>query len=100
MEIRTYIRFVVAWRMIIILGIISLVYACSCPDEKISHLSVIAPSRHTLLAVTPSLSLQLTGDTLNKSYPQLRTGEAFPITGILRVDGILYRFMGGDSLRI
>ncbi|WP_303330925.1 DUF4964 domain-containing protein, partial [Bacteroides acidifaciens] len=100
MEIRTYIRFVVAWRMIIILGIISLVYACSCPDEKISHLSAIAPSRHTLLAVTPSLSLQLTGDTLNKSYPQLRTGEAFPITGILRVDGILYRFMGGDSLRI
>ena len=41
MEIRTYIRFVVAWRMIIILGIISLVYACSCPDEKISHLSVL-----------------------------------------------------------
>ena len=100
MEIRTYISLVATWRMIIILGIISLVYACSCPDEKISHLSVIAPSRHTLLAVTPSLSLQLTGDTLNKSYPQLRTGKAFPITGILRVDGILYRFMGGDSLRI
>ena len=100
MEIRTYISLVATWRMIIISGIISLVYACSCPNEKISHLSAIVPSRHTLLAVTPSLSLQLTGDTLNKSYPQLRTGKAFPITGILRVDGILYRFMGGDSLRI
>ena len=93
MEIRTYISLVATWRMIIILGIISLVYACSCPDEKISHLSAIAPSRHTLLAVTPSLSLQLTGDTLNKSYPQLRTGKVFPITGLLRVDGILYRFI-------
>lgn len=100
MEIRTYISLVATWRMIIILGIISLVYACSCPDEKISHLSAIAPSRHTLLAVTPSLSLQLTGDTLNKSYPQLRTGKVFPITGLLRVDGKAYRFMGGDSLRI
>ena len=100
MEIRTHIRLVVAWRIIVISGIISLIYACSYSEEKISHLSGIVPSRHTLLAVTPSLSLQLTGDTLNKSYPQLKTGKAFPITGILRVDGILYRFMGGDSLRI
>lgn len=100
MEIRMYIRFVATWRMIIASGIISLIYACACPDEKTPRLSAIVPTEHTLLAVTPSLSLQLTGDTLNKSYPQLRTGKAFPITGILRVDGIPYRFMGGDSLRI
>ena len=100
MEIRMYIRFVATWRMIIASGIISLIYACACSDEKIPRLSAIVPTEHTLLAVTPSLSLQLTGDTLNKSYPQLRTGKEFPITGILRVDGIPYRFMGGDSLRI
>ena len=100
MEIRMYIRFVATWRMIIASGIISLIYACACPDEKTPRLSAIVPTEHTLLAVTPSLSLQLTGDTLNKSYPQLRTGKAFPISGFLRVDGIPYRFMGGDSLRI
>lgn len=100
MEIRMYIRFVATWRMIIASGIISLIYVCACPDEKTPRLSAIVPTEHTLLAVTPSLSLQLTGDTLNKSYPQLRTGKAFPITGFLRVDGIPYRFMGGDSLRI
>ena len=40
------------------------------------------------------------GDTLNKSYPKLRTGKVFPITGVLCVDGKAYRFMGSDSLRI
>ena len=56
MEIRTHIRLVVAWRIIVISGIISLIYACSYSEEKISHLSGIAPVEHTLLAVTPSRS--------------------------------------------
>ncbi|MEY8687457.1 DUF4965 domain-containing protein [Bacteroides sp. AN502(2024)] len=100
MEIKTHIGLIMAWRIIIISGIISLVYACSYSEKKISHLSGVVPSEHTLLAITPDVSIKVIGDSLNKSYPQLRTGKAFPITGILCVDSKAYRFMGGDSLRI
>lgn len=100
MEIRTHIKFVVVWRVIIISGIISLIYACSHLDKKPLPLSDIAPSGHIPLAISPGFSIKVMGDTLNESYPYLRLGKVFPITGILRVDGKLYRFMGDDSLRI
>ena len=100
MEMKTNVRLVGVWRVIIISVIVSLIYACSCPDRKILSLSDITPSEHTLLAITPDFSLKELGDTLNKSYPKLRTGKVFPITGVLCVDGKAYRFMGSDSLRI
>lgn len=100
MEMKTNVRLVGVWRVIIISVIVSLIYACSCPDRKILSLSDITPSEHTLLAITPDFSLKVLGDTLNKSYPKLRTGKVFPITGVLCVDGKAYRFMGSDSLRI
>jgi len=100
MEMKTNVRLVGVWRVIIISVIVSLIYACSCPDRKILSLSDITPSEHTLLAITPDFSLKVLGDTLNKSYPKLRTGKVFPITGVLCVAGKAYRFMGSDSLRI
>ena len=83
---KTNVRLVGVWRVIIISVIVSLIYTCSCPDRKILSLSDITPSEHTLLAITPDFSLKVLGDTLNKSYPKLRTGKVFPITGVLCVD--------------
>ena len=40
MEMKTNVRLVGVWRVIIISVIVSLIYACSCPDRKILYLSV------------------------------------------------------------
>lgn len=101
MEIKTHIRLIGPRRGIMLSGIMVLICACSChQDGNFSLFSSTVPSEHTLLALAPDFSISVTGDTINKCYPRLRSGKIFPITGILRVDGKSYRFMGGDSMRI
>lgn len=101
MEVGINIRPVPAWRIILLSGIIFLTAACCRDTEKVvASFSGIHPSEHVLLPMTPDFAIKTTGDTLNRSYPRLRTGNVFPLTGILRVDGKAYRFIGADSLRI
>lgn len=101
MEIKTHIRIIGPKRGIMLSGIMAFICACSChQDGNFSLFSGTVPSEHTLLALAPDFSISVTGDTINKCYPRLRSGKIFPITGILRVDGKAYRFMGGDSMRI
>lgn len=97
MEIRIDISPAVTGRNILLFGVIILL--CSCLRQEIVNSSGICLSEHTLLAITPDFSIKMTGDTLTKNYLELRSGHIFPMTGILRVDGKAYRFMGGDSLR-
>ena len=100
MEIRLTIKFIMLWKTIILLGIIFLLSACLHTEQEVAPSISITPDEHTLLAITPDFSIKMTGDTLNKHYLRLKYGKVFPVTGILRIDGRAYRFMGGDSLRI
>lgn len=100
MEIRFNIRPAVTWKVVLLSGIISLIYACSYSDKRVYSSSDIPFFGHTLLAMAPDFTIKVTEDTLNKTYPCLRSGKIFPVTGILKVDGKSYRFLGGDSLRI
>ena len=100
MEVRFNIRQVVMWRIVLFSGIISLICACSYSGKKVCPPFDISFSGHTLLAIAPGFTIKATEDTLNKTYPCLRSGKMFPLTGILKVDGKSYRFLGGDSLRI
>ena len=100
MEVKFNIRQVVMWRIVLFSGIISLICACSYSGKKVCPPFDISFSGHTLLAIAPGFTIKATEDTLNKTYPCLRSGKMFPLTGILKVDGKSYRFLGGDSLRI
>lgn len=100
MEVKFNIRPAVMWKIVLFSGIIPLIYACSYSDKRVFPSSDIPFFGHTLLAITPDFAIKFTEDTLNKTYPCLRTGKIFPVTGILKVDGKSYRFMGGDSLRV
>lgn len=101
MEIRFNIRPAVTWKVVLLSGIISLIYACSYSDKRVYSSSDIPFFGHTLLAIAPDFTIKVTEeDNLNTTYPYLRSGKIFPVTGILKVDGKSYRFMGGDSLRV
>jgi hypothetical protein len=100
MEIKTNIGVVMAGRIAIFSVIVFLIIGCSDSEECTVHFVGIHPSEHTLLVISPDFTIKSLGDTLNKNYPQLRTGKVFPLTGLLRVGDEVYRFMGGDSLRI
>lgn len=83
------------------LGIVCLLSACG-PSERVHAEAMnIHLSEYRLLPFTPEFSVSTVGDTLYNQRLRLPGwNRELPLTGILRVDGKAYRFMGSDSLRI
>lgn len=80
--------------------LLNLILSCCNTDENKSLCSEsLHASHYPLITITPDLNIQMEGDTLFKRYPRFQDGREFPFTGVLRVDGKPYRFMGVDSQR-
>ncbi|MGN6594082.1 MAG: glutaminase domain-containing protein [Terriglobales bacterium] len=69
------------------------------PFLTVSVLSQVAPLRAPAVPLAihdPSFSLWAMGDNLTSGPTRHWSGTPMPLTGLVRVDGVTYRFLGGD----
>lgn len=87
-------------RRIMPLSAMLLLCACNHSEKVTAPPPAVYVAQHTLMTLSPNYTFQSDSTAIHKQYLQLRSGNEFPMIGVLRVDGKSYRFMGGDSLRI
>ncbi|MDR0395354.1 MAG: DUF4965 domain-containing protein [Tannerella sp.] len=76
-------------------------YGCSNPSvnlfEPVKEISLRAPA-YPLVTIDPYTSAWSFTDKLNEDIVRHWTGVKFPLLGVLRVDGVSYRFMGINDI--
>ena len=77
MEVKCNIRPAVMWKIVLFSGIIPLICACSYSGKRMCPSSDIPFPGHTLLAIAPDFTIKATEDTLNKTYPCLRSDRFY-----------------------
>ncbi len=70
---------------------------CSGGDNLVVHNDLRAPA-YPLVTIDPYTSVWSMTDNLYDSPTQHWTEKDFPLTGVLKVDGTVYRFMGTDDI--
>ena len=88
-----------------ILYILCVLVCTACLGTQQMDTSVIknklrAPA-YPLLTLHPDMSIWAVNDTLSAEFPRFFDRERdFPILGVIRVDGVVYRFMGNKKLSL
>lgn len=82
---------------------ISLLCGCQFNKDNIPLISVdltteLRASAYPLVTVDPYFSVWSYTDNLYDDYSRHWTDKEFPLLGALRVDGVVYRFMGKEML--
>lgn len=80
------------------LSITSLLSSCQL-DDAIERKAIHA-TQYPIFSICPDFNIHAKGDTLYKQHLYFQDNREFPLTGTLQVDGVDYRFMGSDSLRL
>lgn len=84
--------------LIILVLTISLLAGCQSQGDVKREL--VHASRYPIFSICPDFNIHAKGDTLYKRHLFFQDGREFPLTGTLYIDGVAYRFMGSDSLRL
>lgn len=74
------------------------VLACEVPTARSNELDDFRPPAVPLVTMDPYTSVWSLTDNLYNSWPMHWTGVVHAMTGMIRVDGKAYRFMGLESL--
>ncbi len=72
-------------------------FAVACTGIPDAPRNSLRPSAYPLVTIDPYTNAWAVTDTLYNASPQHWTGKDMPLTGILTVDGVDYRFMGAPS---
>lgn len=75
--------------------------ACSnCEQARYRGDESGIPHEQMLIPMSPMFSIHTVNDTLYKENLHIWKKGDFPLIGLLKIDGQVFRFMGGDSLRV
>ena len=84
--------------MTLVWGVMVLLFS-SCGDTKIKHDSKneLRPPAYPLVTIDPYTSGWAFSDCLHDAPVKHWTGKDFPLIGVAKVDGQVYRFMGAED---
>lgn len=84
--------------MTLVWGVMVLLFS-SCGDTKIKHDSKnkLRPPAYPLVTIDPYTSGWAFSDCLYDAPVKHWTGKDFPLIGVAKVDGQVYRFMGAED---
>ena len=84
--------------MTLVWGVMVLLFS-SCGDTKIKHDSKneLRPPAYPLVTIDPYTSGWVFSDCLYDAPVKHWTGKDFPLIGVAKVDGQVYRFMGAED---
>ena len=70
---------------------------CSCSDKAQRIANTLRAPAYPLVSIDPNTSAWSASDHLYDSPVQHWTGKEFPLIGVLKVDGEVYRFLGAED---
>ena len=84
----------------LLLGATAVLSSCGAPQNTASEKSELRAPAYPLVTIDPYTSAWAFTDNLYDGSVKHWTGKDFPLIGVVKVDGEIYRFMGTEELEL